>query len=154
MDPEFERRLLKPANNCVRSLSNGTVASPLSQSPAASPLKMGLNSGPATPLSSPSLRRKLLFPRAGSSPLSSPSKERYGDRFIPTRSGNNWETNFSSIPVYKSIDAPDLAICNQNGISYFGYLCEKFDCFWLKFAWNLLIFAENCLLLQDIWILF
>ena len=31
--------------------------------------------------------------------MSSPSKERYGDRFIPVRSGNNWETNFSSIPV-------------------------------------------------------
>ena len=40
--------------------------------------------------------RKKLF---RSSPMSSPSKERYGDRFIPVRSGNNWETNFSSIPV-------------------------------------------------------
>ena len=53
---------------------------------------------PNSPLYSnlqPSLRRKLFR----SSPLSSPSKERYGDRFIPVRAGNNWETNFSSIPV-------------------------------------------------------
>jgi cell division cycle 20-like protein 1 (cofactor of APC complex) len=44
-------------------------------------------------MSSPSLRRSLF-----KSPASSPNKERYGDRFIPVRNGNTWETNFSNIP--------------------------------------------------------
>jgi hypothetical protein len=32
-------------------------------------------------------------------PVNSPQKERYGDRFIPSRAGNNWQTNFSLIQV-------------------------------------------------------
>ena len=31
--------------------------------------------------------------------MASPVKERYGDRFIPSRTGNNWETNFNMITV-------------------------------------------------------
>ena len=31
--------------------------------------------------------------------MASPVKDRYGDRFIPSRSGNNWETNFNMISV-------------------------------------------------------
>ena len=114
MNPDFERRLSKPNPGYVRAISNGVVASPLS-SPNVTPNKIPRS--PATPLSSvrlnkifvnssmifnghffkfqPSLRRKLFR----SSPASSPNKERYGDRFIPFRNGNNWETNFSNIPV-------------------------------------------------------
>jgi len=33
------------------------------------------------------------------SPVASPNKDRYGDRFIPSRSGNTWETNFSPVAV-------------------------------------------------------
>ena len=110
MDPEFERRLTKPNAGSVRTLPNGMLASPLS-----SPIK-----SVTSPMSSvcfdfssfsfhenfwinkenffclqPSLRKQLFR----SSPLSSPSKERYGDRFIPVRNGNTWDVNFSNIPV-------------------------------------------------------
>ena len=105
MDPGFERRLTKPNAGSVRTLPNGMMASPLS-----SPIK-----SVTSPMSSvsfephfhftnffqekfylqPSLRRQLFR----SSPLSSPSKERYGDRFIPVRNGNTWDVNFSNIPV-------------------------------------------------------
>jgi len=94
MDPEFERRLSKPNSGCIRAMSNGIVASPMS--PNTTPTKgtpKGVRSSPATPMSSPSLRRSLF-----KSPASSPNKERYGDRFIPVRNGNTWETNFSNIP--------------------------------------------------------
>jgi len=30
-------------------------------------------------------------------PVNSPQKEKYGDRFIPSRAGNNWQTSFSLI---------------------------------------------------------
>lgn len=92
-------------------MSNGMVATPMTPTNT-TPIKT--QSSPGTPLSSvrrkkeslmqiiynicffqPSLRRKLFR----SSPMSSPNKERYGDRFIPVRNGNNWETNFSNIPV-------------------------------------------------------
>ena len=32
-------------------------------------------------------------------PVNSPQKERYGDRFIPSRAGNNWQVNFNMIQV-------------------------------------------------------
>ena len=32
-------------------------------------------------------------------PVNSPQKEKYGDRFIPSRAGNNWQTSFSLIQV-------------------------------------------------------
>ena len=118
MDPEFERRLLKPTNGYKRTMS-GTMSSPI-MSPTSTPHKNQSHSSPATPLSSvrnaallfhsywlwknvflfqPSLRRKLFR----TSPMSSPSKERYGDRFIPVRAGNSWETNFSTIPVSSNV---------------------------------------------------
>merc|ERR1719273_1418224 len=57
-----------------------------------------------SPNSSPSLYRKGIGNRRSSpgspltrSPMASPVKERYGDRFIPSRTGNNWETNFNMI---------------------------------------------------------
>jgi cell division cycle 20-like protein 1 (cofactor of APC complex) len=30
-------------------------------------------------------------------PVNSPQKEKYGDRFIPSRAGNNWQVNFNMI---------------------------------------------------------
>lgn len=57
-----------------------------------------------SPNASPSLYRKGIGNRRSSpgspltrSPMASPVKERYGDRFIPSRTGNNWETNFNMI---------------------------------------------------------
>ena len=32
-------------------------------------------------------------------PVSSPQKDKYGDRFIPSRAGNNWAVNFNMIQV-------------------------------------------------------
>ena len=39
------------------------------------------------------------MPRKQITPVSSPQKERYGDRFIPSRAGNNWQVNFNMIQV-------------------------------------------------------
>lgn len=41
----------------------------------------------------------ILQPLPGSSPAASPSKEKYGDRFIPSRAGSNWHVNFNMIQV-------------------------------------------------------
>ena len=49
MDPEFERRLSKPNSGCIRAMSNGIMASPMS--PNGTPTK-GVRSSPATPMSS------------------------------------------------------------------------------------------------------
>lgn len=75
MDTEFEKRLLKHQ-----------VAYTTQQSPQRlhTPRR-------ASPLSSPHMLRKHL------TPVNSPQKERYGDRFIPSRAGNTWQTNFSLI---------------------------------------------------------
>jgi hypothetical protein len=35
-------------------------------------------------------------------PTASPQKEKYGDRFIPSRAGTNWQTNVNMIQVRKS----------------------------------------------------
>ena len=32
-------------------------------------------------------------------PVNSPQKDKYGDRFIPSRAGNNWQVNFNLIQV-------------------------------------------------------
>lgn len=39
-----------------------------------------------------------LQPQSGS-PIASPSKDKYGDRFIPSRAGACWHINFNLIPV-------------------------------------------------------
>ena len=39
------------------------------------------------------------MPRKQITPVNSPQKERYGDRFIPSRAGNNWQVNFNMIQV-------------------------------------------------------
>ena len=57
MDPEFERRLSKPSG-CIRALSNGIIASPLS--PNSTP-KKGTISSPNTPLSSVSFSKNVNF---------------------------------------------------------------------------------------------
>ena len=43
------------------------------------------------------------MPRKQITPVSSPQKERYGDRFIPSRAGNNWQVNFNMIQVSLSV---------------------------------------------------
>merc|ERR1711936_1279746 len=37
------------------------------------------------------------MPRKQMTPVSSPQKDKYGDRFIPSRAGNNWAVNFNMI---------------------------------------------------------
>ena len=41
------------------------------------------------------------MPRKQITPVNSPQKEKYGDRFIPSRAGNNWQVNFNMIQVKK-----------------------------------------------------
>lgn len=38
-------------------------------------------------------------------PVNSPQKDKYGDRFIPSRAGNNWQVNFNLIQVSFSFEA-------------------------------------------------
>lgn len=42
------------------------------------------------------------------SPLSSPQKDKYGDRFIPSRAGAVWNINFNTIQENK-IQSPTIA---------------------------------------------
>ncbi|XP_040571050.1 fizzy-related protein homolog [Lepeophtheirus salmonis] len=70
MDKEFEKRLLRQSNG---------------RSPVRRHANTSFTSSPGI-LSSSSLIR---------SPITSPSKERYGDRFIPSRKGNSWDTSFN-----------------------------------------------------------
>merc|ERR1719323_1776430 len=72
MDTEFEKRLMRQQ--------------PLARTTPTSPSKNSSN-----PLSSPRMPRRQI------TPVNSPQKERYGDRFIPSRSGNNWQVNFNMI---------------------------------------------------------
>jgi len=96
MDVDFERRLLRPTNG-PRSL----LASPGSpqRPPGATAAALAAANSHRSPIIGSTTRRSLFREPGGhNSPLTSPAKkERYGDRFIPTRSGNNWETNFSMI---------------------------------------------------------
>ena len=39
------------------------------------------------------------MPRKQITPVNSPQKDKYGDRFIPSRAGNNWQVNFNLIQV-------------------------------------------------------
>jgi len=75
MDTEFEKRLLTPRNG--RGVPSSTMATPPSQN--------------SEPFTSPRMARRQL------TPVNSPQKEKYGDRFIPSRAGNNWQVNFNMI---------------------------------------------------------
>lgn len=75
MDSEFEKRLMRQQ--------------PLSRTPG-SPSRGG-SGHKSDPMSSPRMLRKQI------TPVNSPQKERYGDRFIPSRAGNNWQVNFNMI---------------------------------------------------------
>lgn len=47
-------------------------------------------------------------------PVNSPQKDKYGDRFIPSRAGNNWQVNFNLIQVRDSLkqeEAEDAEQC-------------------------------------------
>lgn len=70
MDQEYEKRLLRQHNSPV-----------ISEIPSIS-----------SPFQSPKSTRRL-----SGSTTSSPLKERYGDRFIPSRAGANWQINFGMI---------------------------------------------------------
>ena len=50
-----------------------------------------------TPPVQPRMARKQI------TPVNSPQKDKYGDRFIPSRVGNNWQVNFNLIQVSGSL---------------------------------------------------
>merc|ERR1719430_2174627 len=75
MDSDFEKRLLTPRNG--RGGPSNVVGTPPSQN--------------VDPFTSPRMARRQL------TPVNSPQKEKYGDRFIPSRAGNNWQVNFNMI---------------------------------------------------------
>jgi len=77
MDTEFEKRLLRQQ--------------PLSRTAPASPIKNHGTPSSSDPMSSPRMPRRQI------TPVNSPQKEKYGDRFIPSRAGNNWQVNFNMI---------------------------------------------------------
>jgi len=77
MDSEFEKRLMRQ-----RTLSPGSPARSSSQN--------------REPVSSPRMPRRQI------TPVNSPQKDKYGDRFIPARAGNNWNVNFNLIQQDKS----------------------------------------------------
>jgi len=77
MDTEFEKRLLRQPNG--RS----------SVGPPSSPSTPGSQN--TEPFTSPRMPRKQM------TPVNSPQKDKYGDRFIPSRAGNNWAVNFNMI---------------------------------------------------------
>ncbi|XP_023325229.1 fizzy-related protein homolog [Eurytemora carolleeae] len=76
MDTEFEKRLGKKISG---STINYSQISPQKRCTVMSPV------------TSPRMLKKQL------TPVNSPQKEKYGDRFIPSRAGNNWQTSFSLI---------------------------------------------------------
>ena len=84
MDNEFEKRLLRQQ--------------PLARTPA-SPSKRSND-----PMSSPRMPRRQI------TPVNSPQKERYGDRFIPSRAGNNWQVNFNMIQVKRELRMSPLKL--------------------------------------------
>lgn len=64
------------------------------------------------------------------SPVASPSKDKYGDRFIPSRAGASWHINFNipkvSILELKQADQHKIHVClkmkNQNNKSMLTYI--------------------------------
>lgn len=93
MDPGYERRLLRQPNG----------RSPLANSPCLSGMMH---------FSSPHL-----------SPLSSPSREKYGDRFIPSRTSPALELNFNLIqensdPAKNSAVTRDASVDSKEGMAY------------------------------------
>jgi len=83
MDVEFEKRLSSQRQSSLMGSPGGNSQN----------LEPGAGLGRARgAFTSPRMVR-----RGFTSPLSSPQKERYGDRFIPSRTGNNWQVNFNMI---------------------------------------------------------
>jgi len=77
MDTEFEKRLLRQPNGRSSLGTSGSSSTPGSQN--------------TEPFTSPRMPRKQM------TPVNSPQKDKYGDRFIPSRAGNNWAVNFNMI---------------------------------------------------------
>lgn len=93
MDPEYERRLLRQTNGRI----------PLGNSPSFSGVR---------PFSSPHL-----------SPVSSPNREKYGDRFIPSRTSPAWQLNFNLVqensdPAKNSAVPRDSSVDSKEGMAY------------------------------------
>jgi len=80
MDSEFEKRLLTPRKMNERN-GRGTPSSPGGRA----------STTPTQPFTSPRMARR------HATPVNSPQKERYGDRFIPSRAGNQWAETFNMI---------------------------------------------------------
>jgi len=111
MDENFQKRLQYPANTfsispnrISRSINNLRVTQEPAKCEANDSISLKVRKRSTSPMSPPSVYRKNIGLRRSSpgsplhrSPMASPVKERYGDRFIPSRTGNNWETNFNMI---------------------------------------------------------
>merc|ERR1719468_54825 len=72
-----------------------------------------------SPLTSPNLETKRL------TPVNSPQKEKYGDRFIPSRAGNTWDVSFSLIQEKEQITRKigrDGSECSKD-LSFSMYSC-------------------------------
>jgi len=52
--------------------------------------------GPSDPFGSPTKPVSPVPTRRNLTPINSPNKEKYGDRYIPSRMGNNWDLAFNS----------------------------------------------------------
>lgn len=89
MDQGFERRLMYGAVQAGVSQNPDPIqgSSPFSSPPMASSSAKPASGGSGSPLPT---RRNL-------TPINSPNKEKYGDRYIPSRMGNNWELAFHSM---------------------------------------------------------
>lgn len=59
-----------------------------------------------------------------SSPVNSPNKDNYGDRFIPSRAGSNWQISYNMIQDQKKSQTPTKKAReattdnNKDGIAY------------------------------------
>ncbi|CAG0889025.1 unnamed protein product [Darwinula stevensoni] len=87
IDQDYERRLLRQHNGKLSTPTptKSPVLSAKSRTPTKSPFLSPGGSGATT-----------------SSPLASPSKDKYGDRFIPVRANARWHIDFNLIEENKS----------------------------------------------------
>jgi len=103
MDTEFEKRLGLKSASPYSIVQN----SPLKKTPITSPL------------SSPRMARKRL------TPVNSPQKDKYGDRFIPSRAGNTWDVSYNLIQEKDNVTRKigrDGTECSKD-LSFSMYSC-------------------------------
>jgi len=113
MDQDFERRLMYGAAHAgvAPTAEARDASSPFSSPPMSA--KPGGSGGSPLPT-----RRNL-------TPINSPNKEKYGDRYIPSRMGNNWELAFHSMrdkdnssPTTSRKAREASSDADRNGITY------------------------------------